>query len=55
MKLHTLGGVGYGFGLRGENQYGATLAIWFAMGSSDISSVFPTLHNFATRDLGFLV
>lgn len=36
------------------SQYGATLAHWFGAADADLDGLFPTLPNFATRDLGFL-
>jgi uncharacterized protein (DUF1501 family) len=36
------------------SQYGATLARWFGAGDADLDTIFPTLANFPTRDLGFL-
>ena len=36
------------------DQYGATLARWFGVGSADLSTVFPNLAKFPTSDLGFL-
>jgi uncharacterized protein (DUF1501 family) len=35
-------------------QYGATLAQWFGVGASSLSSVFPNLGNFGSSNLGFL-
>ena len=36
-------------------QYGATLASWFGLTSSQISTVFPFVSRFATSNLGFLI
>jgi len=36
------------------DQYGATLGTWFGVQPSDLSSVFPSLANFPTSNLGFL-
>ena len=38
-----------------SDQYAATLATWFGVADSDLSKVAPSLSNFATRNLGFLV
>ena len=35
-------------------QYGATLASWFGLSSSEINTVFPNLNRFGTKNLGFL-
>jgi uncharacterized protein (DUF1501 family) len=37
------------------DQYGATLARWFGLTSSQVSTVFPFIGRFATSDLGFLI
>ena len=37
------------------DQYGATLARWFGLSSSQVSTVFPFIGRFATSDLGFLL
>ncbi len=36
------------------DQYGATLAQWYGVASSDLPAVFPNLGQFATDNLGFL-
>jgi uncharacterized protein (DUF1501 family) len=36
------------------DQYGATLASWFGVPSSDMPLVFPNIGNFPTTNLGFL-
>ncbi len=35
-------------------QYAATMANWFGLSSSEINSVFPNLHRFPVKNLGFL-
>ena len=37
------------------DQYSATLAKWFGVSSSDMSTVFPNIGHFATADLGFML
>lgn len=36
------------------DQYGATLASWFGVGSGALDLVFPNLKNFSVRNLGFI-
>ena len=36
------------------DQYGATMAKWFGVGSAAMTQVFPNLGNFPVSDLGFL-
>lgn len=36
------------------DQYGATLASWFGVSSTDLASVFPNLANYSTGNLGFV-
>jgi uncharacterized protein (DUF1501 family) len=36
-------------------QYAATLATWFGVSGADLGTVFPTIGNFATQDLGFMM
>lgn len=36
------------------DQYGASLARWFGLDAAAINAAFPTLANFAVKDLGFL-
>jgi uncharacterized protein (DUF1501 family) len=35
------------------DQYGATLASWFGVSSTDVPAVFPNIGRFGQRDLGF--
>jgi uncharacterized protein (DUF1501 family) len=37
------------------DQYAATLASWFGVPDADLPKVAPSINNFATRNLGFLV
>lgn len=36
------------------DQYAATLATWYGLSPSDVSSVFPFIGRFSTSDLGFM-
>ncbi|HMF57818.1 MAG TPA: hypothetical protein VK619_15855, partial [Pyrinomonadaceae bacterium] len=36
------------------DQYAATLAAWYGVSNTDISTIFPFLSRFATANLGFL-
>src|SRR5258708_32769201 len=36
------------------DQYGATLASWFGVGAASLPGVFPSLGNFAVKNIGFL-
>jgi len=36
------------------DEYAATLAKWFGVGSTELATVFPNLHRFASPDLGFM-
>lgn len=36
------------------DQYGATIARWFGVPESELSTVFPNIGNFATSNLGFM-
>lgn len=38
----------------GSVQYASTLAQWFGVPANQMASVFPTITNFTTTDLGFL-
>jgi uncharacterized protein (DUF1501 family) len=35
-------------------QYGSTMAKWFGASDAQLDSLFPTVSNFAVRDLGFM-
>ena len=37
------------------DQYASTLASWFGVPDADLPKVAPSINNFATRNLGFLV
>lgn len=36
------------------DQYAATLARWFGVGTADLATIFPNLGRFAAADLGFM-
>ncbi|MEO8094870.1 MAG: DUF1501 domain-containing protein [Pseudolysinimonas sp.] len=36
------------------DEYAATLARWFGVSDADLDTVFPNLHRFQSRDLGFM-
>ncbi|MFZ6645370.1 DUF1501 domain-containing protein [Undibacterium sp. TJN25] len=36
------------------DQYGATMANWFGLSTTQINDVFPNITNFTTRNIGFL-
>ena len=36
------------------DEYAATLARWFGLGEAELDVVFPNLHRFANRNLGFM-
>jgi len=36
------------------DQYGATIAQWFGVQSSDLPTIFPNIGNFTTPTLSFL-
>lgn len=36
------------------DEYGATLAAWYGLSSSDLTTVFPNIGRFATSNLGFM-
>jgi uncharacterized protein (DUF1501 family) len=37
------------------DQHSATLAKWFGVSSTDMSSIFPNLSRFSSSDVGFMV
>jgi uncharacterized protein (DUF1501 family) len=37
------------------DEYSATLARWFGVSQSNMSSIFPNLNRFANPDLGFMM
>jgi hypothetical protein len=36
------------------DEYSATLAKWFGVGSNDLSTVFPNIGHFTSPDVGFM-
>jgi len=36
------------------DQYGSTLARWFGVPNSELSTIFPNIGNFGTNDVGFM-
>jgi uncharacterized protein (DUF1501 family) len=57
---HTLGGPsdlstnGRWIPTTSVDQYGATMAKWFGVSATDMSTVFPNIRRFSNTDLGFL-
>ena len=47
-------GIGRWIPTTAVDQYSATLAAWFGVGSSDMSTIFPNLGRFASANLGFV-
>jgi uncharacterized protein (DUF1501 family) len=37
-----------------SSQYAATLASWFGVSAANLNTIFPSLSNFGTKDLGFV-
>jgi uncharacterized protein (DUF1501 family) len=37
------------------DEYSATIAKWFGVGSSDMATIFPNIGHFASPDLGFML
>jgi uncharacterized protein (DUF1501 family) len=36
------------------DEYAATLSRWFGLGDPELDVVFPNLHRFGSRNLGFM-